>query len=105
MFGYQDVVMNSQSLIGRSGLDEKAALHGPGEWTAPPYREQPARAKSNPDATEHSAGWQRHVMVLLWITIAVLIVAGIAAVVGHALGIFTSPGDHTPPPPPWPEGS
>jgi hypothetical protein len=57
------------------------------------------------DSVERQASWQKHVMVLLWISIAVLIVFGGILLYAKYHGLFESPSDQVAPFPSGAAGS
>ena len=96
--------MKSQSLLDRSGLGERAVINGPTEWNASLVSEKPVRAEDVHDPTESEARWQKHVVVALWVCLALLIALSNALVYAKTHGLFDSFHERVPLLPPWPVG-
>ena len=100
-----DGAMKSQSLFHEDGLIERTVDSGSGGWNASFVSGKPASAQLSPDPTERKAKWQKHVVVALWVCLALLIAISGALVYAKAHGLFESSPGHTPALPPWPTGS
>ena len=96
--------MKSQSLLDKRGWGERPGNKPYPGWNAfVPKKLRPRRYADGSDAND--AKWQRHIVVLLWLAIALLIALGSALMYAKGHGFFDSvPHRRTPLPPPWPEG-
>ena len=64
--------------------------------------DRPREREPGGDMPDRQANWQRHVMVVLWISILLLIVVSGALVYAKYYGIFASSPNQTPSVAPWP---
>jgi hypothetical protein len=97
--------MKSQTLLDRGGWGKKPTDERPPAWDAYiPQGSDPTGSVGDP--VESEAKWQKHVVVLLWVALGVVLVLGSALLYAKGHGLFESvPAHGTPLPHLWPEGS
>jgi len=65
---------------------------------------KPAPARYTHDSSPHGTEWERHVMIALWISVAVLIALVTCFVYAEFHGLFSSAPHQPTPLPSWPVG-
>ena len=96
--------MKSHSLFHMGGLGGWARPHSPRRWNAPFPAGKPGHWEGARDPAESEAAWQKHVVVGLWICLALVIVLSCALLYAKAHGLLPLLPNRTPPLPPWPDG-
>jgi hypothetical protein len=94
--------MKSRSLPYIIGWGRRGSKTRPATWGAHTAQNRsPSNAVDDPESK-----WQKHIVVLLWVALALLLVLGTALIHAKGQGWFQPTPEHaTPLPPPWPEGS
>jgi hypothetical protein len=96
--------MKSQSVLDRGGWGRRSQDKRAPAWDA--YIPESSGLPGNAgDPSESEAKWQKHVVVLLWVALALVFVLGLVLMYAKGHGLFESvPGHGTPLPHLWPEG-
>jgi hypothetical protein len=95
--------MKSQSLLDKGTNGGRERENRPPAWIVS-IGERPGWTKTPNDANEREAKWQKHVVVLLWVCLALVITIGSALIYAKGHGLLKAgPNRETPLPAPWPD--
>ena len=94
--------MKSQSLLDKGRVGGRARANRSVGWNVYTPEKQ-CRTETADDADEREAKWQKHVVVLLWVCLALVITIGSALIYAHDHGLIRfGPVHQTPLPVEWP---
>ena len=96
--------MRSQSLVEEQGLGRRVTRQRSSEWSVFPGPGRPVQAEGVDGSSEYRAEWERHVVIGLWIFVAVLVTATAALLYGDYHGLLGSAPNQPQQVPSWPIG-